>query len=125
MSDRISFVTNPVSGTPVLLMDFSGLTVPMDALRHIEAAAVVVAQQPAHSLHTLVDVTGSKCNIEIVEKLKQFVAANRPHVIASAIIGVSGLQKIILDSILTFSGRSNLKSFAEKPAAFSWLAAQV
>ncbi|MGI8509249.1 MAG: hypothetical protein ACR2MQ_07990 [Gemmatimonadaceae bacterium] len=122
MSDRISFLTNPTGGAQVLLMNFAGFAAPADALPHIAAAAALIAEQPTASVRTMVDVTGSKCNIEVVESLKQFVAGNRPYVIASAIIGMSGLQRIILDGILTFSSRSNLKSFAERAEALQWLA---
>lgn len=115
---------NPTGGASVLLMNFSGFTTAADALPHIAAAAALIAEQPPTSLRTLVDVTGSRCNIEVVESLKQFVAGNRPYVIASAVVGVSGLQKIILDGILTFSSRSNLKSFPARAEALHWLASQ-
>lgn len=124
MSDRVSFLTNPTGGAQVLMMNFAGFNAAADALPHIAAAAALIAAQPPASLRTIVDVTGSKCNIEVVESLKQFVAGNRPYIIASAIVGMNGLQRIILDGILTFSSRSNLKSFPARTEALHWLASQ-
>lgn len=124
MSDRIAFIDNPVTGRPALLMDFSGFAIASDALPHISAARDVVATQPARSLHGVVDVTGSKFNTQVVEALKELATHNAPFMIASGIVGVAGLQRVILDSVIAISGRSNLKAFPTRGDALSWLATQ-
>ena len=124
MSDRVTFIDNPVTGRPALLMDFSGFTTAGDALPHISAARDVVATQPARSLHGIVDVTGSKFNSQVVEALKELATHNAPFMIASGIVGVAGLQRVILDSVIAITGRSNLKAFPTRGEALSWLATQ-
>ena len=124
MSDRISFIDNPVTGRPALLMDFSGFTSAVDALPHITAARDVVATQPARSLHGVVDVTGSKFNSQVVEALKELASHNAPFMIASGIVGIAGLQRVIFDSVIAITGRSNLKAFPTRGEALSWLATQ-
>ena len=52
-------------------------------------------------------------------------AHNKPYVIASAVVGVSGLQRVILEGVLKFTGRGNLKPVATRELAFEWLADQV
>jgi len=124
MSDRITFIDNPVTGRPALLMDFSGFSTAADALPHISAAREVVATQPARSLHGIVDVTGSKFNSQVVEALKELATHNAPFMIASGIVGVAGLQRVILDSVIAITGRSNLKAFPTRGEALTWLATQ-
>lgn len=124
MSERIAFIENPVSGRQTLLMDFSGFTTAADALPFIDAAREVVSTQPARSLLGVVDVTGSKFNTRVVEAMKEFAAHNAPFMIASGIVGVAGLQRVILDSVIAITGRSNLKAFPTRGEALSWLATQ-
>lgn len=124
MSDRIAFIENPTTGRPALLMDFSGFTTAADALPHIAAARDLIGTQPARSVHGVVDVTGSKFNAQVVEAMKDFVAHNRPFMVASGIVGVAGLQRVILDSVIAITGRSNLKAFPTRGDALAWLATQ-
>lgn len=122
MPDRIAFITNPIDSGQVLLLDLSGFSSASESLSFISDARDVIHAQPQHSLHILVDVTGSKFNTEVVETLKEFANNNRPFVIASAVVGVSGLQRIIMDGVLAFTGRTNLKAFSDRSVAFEWLA---
>jgi hypothetical protein len=122
MSERIHFTPNPYGGRQILVIDFSGFTNASSALPTITAAREMVARQPLESTLCLVDVTGSKFNSEVVDALKALAMHNRPYVIASALIGVSGLQRVILDGVLAFTGRTNLKAFATRDEAFAWLA---
>lgn len=124
MAERITFIDNPMNGRPALLMDFSGFTNAADALPHISAARDVVSTQPARSLHGVVDVTGSKFNTQVVEALKDLASHNAPFMIASGIVGVAGLQRVILGSVIAVTGRNNLKAFPTRGEALQWLATQ-
>lgn len=124
MSDRIRFIPDPASGKNVLLIDLAGFENTLDSLPYINEARATVALQPPRSLRCIVDVTGSRFNVEIVEALKELARHNKPFVIASALIGVAGLQRVILESVITFSGRKNLKSLPSREEAFAWLAEQ-
>ena len=124
MSDRVRFIPNPVTGKNVLLMDFSGFDNSIEALPYISEARSTVAMQEPTSVYCLVDVTGSRFNIETVEAMKDLATHNRSFVIASALIGVTGLQRVILESVIAFSRRKNLKAIPTREEAFAWLAVQ-
>lgn len=124
MSERVCFIPNPATGARVLLIDLSGFLTASDSLPHIADARGLVAAQPPHSLYCLVDVTGSRFNVEVVEALKELTSHNRPFVIASALVGVVGLQRVILESVVAFSGRKNLKPVPSRAEAFIWLESQ-
>lgn len=124
MSDRIRFIPNPASSDQVLLIDLRGFNTPSESLDYIALARSVVAAQPHNSLQCLVDVTDARFNTEVVEAMKEFAAHNRPFVISSAIVGVTGLQRIILEAVTKFTGRTNLKAIPTRDEAFTWLAEQ-
>jgi hypothetical protein len=125
MSERVRFIPNPESGGDVLLIDLSGFVVASDSLPFILTARTTVAGQPPASVCCVVDVSESRFNTDVVEALKDLAAHNRPFVIASAVIGISGLMRVIMESVAVFSGRRNLKACASRAEAFHWLAAQV
>jgi hypothetical protein len=55
---------------------------------------------------TLTVVTGSHCDLKISDALKGLTEDNKPYVIAGAIVGLSGLMKIIYSAIVRITGRS-------------------
>lgn len=124
MSDRICFIPNPVNGANVLLMDLSGFAVASDSFPYISEARDTVAAQPPLSLYCLLDVSGSRFNVDVVEAMKELASHNKPFVIATALVGVSGLQRVILESVVKLTGRRNLKQMPSRAEAFDWLAAQ-
>lgn len=124
MSNRVRFIPNQQSGAHVLLIDLSDFARPLDSLPHIEAARKVVCEQPHKSVCCIVDISGSPYNVEVIDKLKDLASHNRPFVIASAIIGVTGFKRLIMESVTKFAGRTNLKAVPSREAAFEWLAGQ-
>jgi hypothetical protein len=110
-----------VRGATVLLLDFSRILNPYDVLPAIAEAKGIIARQPPDSLLLMTDVTGSRFNPEIANALKEFAAHNRPYVRKAAIIGLSGLQKLVYRAVLAFTGRTNLRPFATRADAEPWL----
>lgn len=42
---------------------------------------------------------------DITEAFKRFTAGNKPYVKAGAVVGVSGLKKIVYNAVMKFTGR--------------------
>ncbi len=80
----------------------------------------VIAREPLNSVLTLTDVSGTGFDQESVEFLKSRVAANAPHVKRAAIIGISGLQRLIYDAVKLFTKRS-IPSFSSRQEALDYL----
>lgn len=108
----------------MLLIDLSDFSRPVDSLPHIAAARTLVGEQPHKSVCCIVDISGSPYNVEVVDALNDLASHNRPFVVASAIIGVTGFKRLIMESAMKLSGRTNLKAVPSREAAFEWLAAQ-
>jgi hypothetical protein len=86
----------------------------------IEDAKRVISTRQENSLFTLTDVTNARFYEEVGDGMKQFSAHNKPYVKAAAVVGITGLKKIIFGAIMTFSKR-NLESFDDVEQAKRWL----
>jgi hypothetical protein len=80
----------------------------------------VIAQEPSNSVLTLNDVTGTSFDKESVAVLQAKVAANAPYVHKAAVIGISGLQRLIYEGVQAFT-RRRLPTFENRREALAWL----
>ena len=92
---------------PVVLIDFSNLDPPA-ALPVIGEAKALIRGMPPKSVDTVTKTDGASFNSEIIAALKEFAAGNEPHVLRAAIVGLSGLQRIVLGAVSHFTGRQFL-----------------
>jgi flavodoxin len=70
---------------------------------------------------TLTDVTNTTFNSKVSDAMKEFVVHNKPYIVASAVVGVTGLKQIIYNAVMKFSGRK-LTAFDSLAEAKDWLA---
>lgn len=109
-------------GKQILFLDFSNCGVP-DILQTIDEAKAIVKQQPEQSLLILSDVTNAAFDDSVRLAMKEFTVHNKPYVKASAVVGVTGLKRIIFDGIMLFS-RRKITAFDNIEAARDWLTSQ-
>ncbi|HET6231708.1 MAG TPA: hypothetical protein VFE05_16660 [Longimicrobiaceae bacterium] len=119
--DRTRFIEH--RGKRILLMDYTGIRAPAEALEAIEASKGVVRLQPPKSLRVITDVTGSHYDSTVVAALKELASHNTPFVTASAVVGVTGLMRVVLSGIIMFSKRK-IQTFDTREAAMEWLVQQ-
>jgi len=114
---RVQFIEH--NGRRVLFINYADCDIPM-----LKAVADemhrVISKEPAHSVLTLNDVTGTSFDSESVAVLKSRVAANAPYVRKAAVIGISGLQRLIYEAVQRFSRRS-IPLFNSRDEALNWL----
>jgi hypothetical protein len=116
---KVGFIT--YLDKQILLLDFSGT--PEEILPAIKEARMMVATQPHNSVLTLTDVSDSQFNNDVRESLKALTLHNKPYVKAAAVVGVTGLKKVLLSVVMKFSGR-NLVTFNSLDEAKNWLVVQ-
>lgn len=119
--ERTRFIEH--QGKKVLLLDYTGIRDSAEALREIERTKEIVARQPPGSLRVLTDVTGAHYDTRIVQAMKELAAHNAPYVRASAVVGVSGLMKVVYSAIILFSKRK-IQLTDTREQALEWLAGQ-
>ena len=64
-----------------------------------------VRVQPLNSVMTLTLAGGGKFSPETIQKLKELTKGNKPYVKASAVVGITGLYKVVLSAVSLFSER--------------------
>jgi len=117
VSQRVRFIEH--SGKQVLFVDYSNCNAAL--LRQIALECHrVLAQQPPNSSLTLNDVSGTRFDQESVAFLKSVVRDNAPYVKKAAVVGVTGLQRLIYEAVQAFSKRS-IPCFNSRQEALDWL----
>jgi hypothetical protein len=109
-------------GTQIVFQDFSRVTTAEEGLRAIDEAREFVERQPPGVL-VLTDVTGSTFDQRVVDALKDLAKHHKPFVAASAIVGMSPIQRVIYATVLKITGRV-IRPFTTLDEAKDWLAEQ-
>ena len=114
---RVRFIDH--MGKRVLFINYSHCDVAM--LKAVaEEGHRVISHEPPNSVLTLNDVTGTTFDKESVAVLQAKVAANAPHVRRAAVIGISGLQRLIYEGVQAFTKR-RLHLCENRQEALNWL----
>ena len=116
-TERVKFLTHKEK--EILLLDFSNSRAD-EVLKIIEDAKRVIKSRPQSSLLTLTDVTNARFNEEVGQGMKEFTVHNKPYVKAGAVVGITGLKRIIFGAVMAFSQR-RLESFNDREDAKRWL----
>lgn len=100
--DRANFVTH--KGKQIFKMDCTAAS-HEEMNDVIEECILRVRSQPEKSVLTLTIAGGSNFSGETVSKLKALARDNTPYVKAGAIVGITGLYKVIFSAVSMFSKR--------------------
>jgi hypothetical protein len=117
LAGRVQFITH--RGKRVLSINYANCDVAM--LKTVaEDMHRVISREPLNSVLTLNDVSGTSFDQESVEVLKSKVAANAPYVKRAAVIGISGLQRLIYEAVQMFTKRT-IRAFSSREEALNYL----
>lgn len=119
--ERTRFIDH--RGTRILLLDYSGVRDPDESVREFQHSMRVVAAQPRGSLRILTRVQEARYNAAVLQAVKEMARHNEPYVLASAVVGMSGLHRIAYQAVILFSKRK-IKTFDRDEEALDWLAEQ-
>jgi len=107
-------------GKSVYCMDFTDLKDETEIKRIIDTSAEFIRSRPLKSVLSLTDLHGMHFNSTIKDLFSTFISGNKPHIKASAVVGLSGLQRIIYNGIMKITGR-DIRSFDNINVAKDWL----
>lgn len=116
--ERVQFIQH--KGKKILLINFADCKAE-EVLTVIDQAKAAIRTQAHQSVLTLTDVTNTAFNSKVSDALKEFVVHNKHYVVASAVVGVTGLKQIIYNAVMKFSGRK-LHAIDSVADAKDWLA---
>ena len=121
MSERVTFIEH--KGKEILYLNLSDCSSEV-YIETIEHAKGVIRNKPENSLLVLTYMSNPEnTQPEVFHNLRYFVKHNKPHVKASAIIGVNGVHKMLVDSLQQSTGRT-FEVFEDEEAAKDWLVTQ-
>jgi len=100
--ERVRFIEH--QHKRILYLDLSDAA-PQEICAILEQVRKVVAKQPKRSLRTLANTHNARFDSDVRKKILAVTQHNKPYVIASAIVGLKGLQNILLNGIIMFTKR--------------------
>jgi hypothetical protein len=122
MTERLRKITH--RGCRILYTDYSNFSDWKDWKSLIDAERALMPAEPLGSVRAIAVFTGSRFSSEVVDAIKQLAVTNRPHMKASALVGMSALQQsVFLRGIERTSDRT-FGLFDTVDEALDWLAAQ-
>jgi hypothetical protein len=120
--ERARFISH--RGQRILFADYSELKDPDQIIATIDAVRALVAQEPGRSLLVLTYVEGATTAPAVTQAFKELAAHNKPYVLASALVGMTPMQRVIFEAVRIFAKR-DIHSFDTLVAAKDWLVQQV
>lgn len=118
--DRISYID--YKGKTILYINFSNCHA-HDIQAVIDEAKKIIAHQTPGSVLTLINVSEMMFDKKTKEIMKDLASHNRLFAKAEAVIGASGILKVIYDAI-TADKKNKVKIFDTATAAKDWLTEQ-
>jgi hypothetical protein len=73
---------------------------------------------------SVTNIEGVTYDSETKKIVAEWMNFNRPFIKYGAVIGLDGIKKIMVNSILRISGRSNMKFFHSRQEAIDWFLSQ-
>ena len=86
----------------------------------IDECARQVRSRPEKSVRTLTIASGGKFDNDTISMLKELTKGNAPYVDKAALVGISGLYKVLVTAVMMFSKR-DFSMFNDKAAALDYL----
>ena len=79
-----------------------------------------MATQPLRSVRTLTLVKNARFNNQVSEAMKEYTHHNKPYVLIAAVVGLSGLQEILYNVVISSRGeKSRPFRTSKRPRNFS------
>lgn len=111
------------NGVQILVLDLTDSKDIQENIAGFAQAEALITAQPPKTVRLLTNVSNAHYSTEAVDRMKRFSKAVTPHMLASAAVGVSGIKRVVLQSLVRLSGR-DIRMFDTADQALDWLAAQ-
>jgi hypothetical protein len=118
MTERVGFIRH--KAVEILFIDWSNATAD-EILEAMAEAKAKIALRPPRSVRTLTNVTNGRMERRITDALKEYVAHNKPFVLAGAVVGLNDLKMVIFNFVNRTTGRT-LRAMDSIDEAKEWLA---
>jgi len=111
-------------GRNFVYLDLSGLKTNDEINRVIEDSKTIISRYENHSLYTITNIEDVKFDTKTKEIVAEWMEHNNRYVKHGAVIGMTGIKKIMVNAIFAMSGRKNMGAAYTKEKALAWLLQQ-
>jgi hypothetical protein len=111
-------------GKNIIYIDFSNAVSEEDFNRVIEQARQVISKYAEKSVCTITNMENVRFDSDIKDIFVKYVESNKPYVKYGAAIGMDGIKKKMIESILKLGDRPNFYFCFTKEEAVKWLCRQ-
>ena len=109
-------------GVSIILIDWTELN--LEGISELmEEARAIIHSSPPLSVLALSDFTDTRYDKATTDMLAEYAASNKPYMKASALVGITGMKKILYNVAKRISGR-NFSLHETREEAIRWLASQ-
>ena len=113
-----------MNGKNFMCIDFSEYRTDDDFLKLIAVIEPLIEKYPKDSLYTITNTEKIRFNARIKDIVVKFLEHNKPYVKHGVVFGFDGIKKVMINTVLKMSGRSNIHFSFSKEKAVEWLLAQ-
>lgn len=78
---------------------------PEEAMAVFDDNQLIISKMPLKSVYALVNAKDARFNSSLIQKIKETVKKNNPHSKATAVCGLNALSRLMVNSIIAFTGR--------------------
>jgi len=104
----------------IYYIDFSNIKKQDEILKIINESTTYIRKQHINSVLVMTNIENMFFNSVIRSEFLDFLKGNKPYIKRSAIIGMSGLQRILVNGLMSVSGR-NVRSFDNEISAKEYI----
>ena len=108
-------------GKNIVYIDFSGLTKSGDFVDISEKITSTIAKYPEHSVYTITNIENIRLDSNSKKLVLSYLENNHPYVKYGVIIGLDGIKKMLVSSIMKQSGRSDYGFAFTKKGAIDFI----
>jgi len=104
-----------------LYFNLSNFKTKEEFFEFIQSAKSIIERYEHNSVCTITNIEGVRFDSEVKQIVAEWIEHNKPYVINGAVIGVDGMKRIFINSILLMTGRKNLTFAATREQAVALL----
>jgi hypothetical protein len=113
-----------LDGKNVIFIDFSNTSSEKEFNVIIEQVREVMPKYAEKSVSTIVNLENVRFDSNIKDVFTDLIKFNKPYVKYTAVIGIDGIKKKMVEMIMRLTGRANFYFCFTREKAVSWLRQQ-
>ena len=111
-------------GKNFIYIDFSEFKTNDEFLQLTGTVKQTISKYQENSLYTITSIDNIRFDSCIKDTIAEYMKQNAPYVKYGTIIGLDGIKRILANSIIKISGRTNIHLAFSKEKAIEWLLQQ-